>query len=210
MFACIYIPNASAETNAVLRDCASTFSPRVENTSNGTVVFDAEGLERLFGSYPQIAEQVAEQVRSRGIEANVAVAANVDAAICALRERLFDGLLHSLRPQRKHNHFATMFLFEPQCLFQSVAVRLIHFETDIRFPDPVPGNRQRRIFCRHLLDANDNVHASFLYPENLRRGCPKDFDLAAEERCRSKFETLLTRPALEDQSGVRPTKSERI
>jgi protein ImuB len=85
MFACIYIPNASAETNAVLRDCASTFSPRVENTSNGTVVFDAEGLERLFGSYPQIAEQVAEQVRTRGIEANVAVAANVDAAVCAAR-----------------------------------------------------------------------------------------------------------------------------
>jgi protein ImuB len=85
MFACIYIPNASAETNAVLRDCASTFSPRVENTSNGTVVFDAEGLERLFGSYPQIAEQVAEQVRTCGIEANVAVAANVDAAICAAR-----------------------------------------------------------------------------------------------------------------------------
>ena len=85
MFACIYIPNASAETNAVLRDCAGAFSPRVENTSNGTVVFDAEGLERLFGSYPQIAEQVAEQVRTRGIEANVAVAANVDAAICAAR-----------------------------------------------------------------------------------------------------------------------------
>jgi protein ImuB len=85
MFACIYIPNASAETNEVLRDCASTFSPRVENTSNGTVVFDAEGLERLFGSYPQIAEQVAEQVRTRGIKANIAVAANVDAAICAAR-----------------------------------------------------------------------------------------------------------------------------
>src|SRR5215467_14498133 len=85
MFACIYIPNASVETNAVLRDCARAFSPRVENASNGTVVFDAEGLERLFGSYPQIAEQVAEQVRTRGIEANVAVAANVDAAICAAR-----------------------------------------------------------------------------------------------------------------------------
>src|SRR5215467_9075436 len=90
MFACIYIPNASVETNAVLRDCARAFSPRVENASNGTVVFDAEGLERLFGSYPQIAEQVAEKVRMRGIEANVAVAANIDAAICAARG--FDGI----------------------------------------------------------------------------------------------------------------------
>src|SRR6516164_4713746 len=85
MFACIYIPNASAETDAVLIECANAFSPRVENTSKGTVVFDAEGLERLFGSYPQIAEQVAEQVRGRGIQANVAVAANPDAAVCTAR-----------------------------------------------------------------------------------------------------------------------------
>src|SRR6476646_9163614 len=85
MYACIYIPNASAETNAVLRACASTFSPRVENTSNGTVAFDVEGLERLFGSYPQIAEQVADQVRLHGFEPNVAVAANMDAAVCAAR-----------------------------------------------------------------------------------------------------------------------------
>src|SRR6516225_4571407 len=85
MFACIYIPNASAETDAVLIECANAFSPRVENTSKGTVVFDAEGLERLFGSYPQIAEQVAEQVRARGIQANVAVAANPDAAVCTAR-----------------------------------------------------------------------------------------------------------------------------
>ena len=88
MFACIYIPNASAETNSLLLECASAFSPRVEKTSAGTVVFDAEGLERLFGSYPQIAEQVAERVRERCIQANpanVALASNADAAICAAR-----------------------------------------------------------------------------------------------------------------------------
>src|SRR5262252_4575872 len=85
MFACIYILNASAESDAVLIDCASTFSPRVEKTAAGTVVFDVEGLERLFGSYPQIAEQVTERVHERGIQANVAVAANPDAAICTAR-----------------------------------------------------------------------------------------------------------------------------
>jgi protein ImuB len=85
MFACIYIPNASVESDAVLIDCASTFSPRVEKTSAGTVVFDVEGLERLFGSYPQIADQVTERVHERGIQANVAVAANPDAAICTAR-----------------------------------------------------------------------------------------------------------------------------
>src|SRR6266568_304550 len=85
MFACIYIPNASADTHAALLDCASAFSPRVENTGAGTVVFDVEGLERLFGSYWEIAAKADEQARARGIEANIAIASNADAAICAAR-----------------------------------------------------------------------------------------------------------------------------
>src|SRR5207302_5746536 len=66
-------------------NCAGAFSPRVERTATGTVVFDVEGLERLFGSYSQIAEKVAAHARECGIKANVAVAANADAAICAAR-----------------------------------------------------------------------------------------------------------------------------
>src|SRR5947208_7548067 len=85
MFACIYIPNAAGDTAAILLGCASAFSPRVEKTSAGTVVFDVEGLERLFGSYPEIAAKVVEEVRARGIDANVAIAANADAAVCAAR-----------------------------------------------------------------------------------------------------------------------------
>jgi len=85
MFACIYIPNASGDTAAALLNCASAFSPRVEKTSAGTVVFDVEGLERLLGSYPEIAAKVAEQARAAGLHANVAVAANAEAAICAAR-----------------------------------------------------------------------------------------------------------------------------
>jgi protein ImuB len=85
MFACIYIPNASGDTAAALVACASTFSPRVETTGSGTVVFDVEGLERLFGGYSEIAEKIREQARERGLEANVAVASNADAAVCAAR-----------------------------------------------------------------------------------------------------------------------------
>jgi protein ImuB len=85
MFACIYIPNASGDAHAALLDCANAISPRAENTSEGTVVFDIEGLERLFGSYSEIAAKVAGEVRARGLEANVAVASNADAAICAAR-----------------------------------------------------------------------------------------------------------------------------
>src|SRR2546425_10254759 len=85
MFACIYIPNASGDAHSALLDCASTFSPRLESTSAGTVVFDVEGLERLFGSYSEIATKVANDVRARGLEPNIAIASNADAAVCAAR-----------------------------------------------------------------------------------------------------------------------------
>ena len=85
MFACIYIPNASGDTAAALIHCANAFSPRVEKTSAGTVVFDVEGLERLLGSYPEIAAKVAEQAGAAGLHANVALAANAETAICAAR-----------------------------------------------------------------------------------------------------------------------------
>ena len=85
MFACIYIPKASGDAHAALLNCATAFSPRVENTSAGTVVFDVEGLERLFGSYSEIAAKVAGEVHARGLEANVAIASNADAAVCAAR-----------------------------------------------------------------------------------------------------------------------------
>jgi protein ImuB len=68
-----------------LLECANAFSPRIESASAGTVVFDVEGLERLFGSYSEIAARIAEQTATRGLQANVSVASNADAAICAAR-----------------------------------------------------------------------------------------------------------------------------
>src|SRR5881296_3742569 len=85
MFACIYIPNASSEAESALLDCAAAFSPRVETMLPGTAVFNVEGLERLFGSYSEIASKVAEVVCARGLEAHVALASNTDAAVCAAR-----------------------------------------------------------------------------------------------------------------------------
>jgi protein ImuB len=85
MFACIYIPNASGDGIASLLECASTFSPRVENTGAGTVVFDVDGLERLFGGYAEIAEKIRDEAGARGLEPNVAIASNADAAVCAAR-----------------------------------------------------------------------------------------------------------------------------
>src|SRR2546423_931337 len=53
--------------------------------SPGIVVFDIDGLERLFGSYSEIATKVANDVRARSLAANVAIASNADAAVCAAR-----------------------------------------------------------------------------------------------------------------------------
>jgi protein ImuB len=85
MFACIHVPNSANEAHAVLLDSASMFSPRVEDTAPDTVVFDLDGLERLWGSYEQIANKIFQQVLAHGIQANVAVASNPDAAISAAR-----------------------------------------------------------------------------------------------------------------------------
>ncbi len=78
-------------THAALLDCANAFSPRVEDTSDDTVVVDLDGLERLFGSLHEIAAQIYDQTILVGLQPNIAVAANPDAAIHAARG--FEGLL---------------------------------------------------------------------------------------------------------------------
>jgi protein ImuB len=79
---------SSAQENsahAALLDCAAGFSPRVEALAAGTIVLDLEGVERLFGPPPAMARELAQRAASLGLEANIAVAANVEAAIHAAR-----------------------------------------------------------------------------------------------------------------------------
>jgi len=78
-----------ASAHAALLDCAAGFSPRVEDTAPDTVAIDLEGLDRLFGSDAQIATRIYDQAILLGLEPNVAVAGNPDAAIHASRG--FDG-----------------------------------------------------------------------------------------------------------------------
>jgi protein ImuB len=80
-----------ASAHAALLDCANAFSPRVEDTAADTVVIDLEGLERLFGSYHQIAAQIYDQAILVGLQPHVAVASNPDAAIHAARG--FEGII---------------------------------------------------------------------------------------------------------------------
>jgi len=69
--------------HAALLDCAQSFSPRVEDAGCDTILLDLAGLEPLFGSLPKIARDVARRACDLGLEANVAVASNPDAAVLA-------------------------------------------------------------------------------------------------------------------------------
>src|SRR5208282_4216980 len=77
----------SQETSAhaALLDCAQSFSPEVEDTSLGIVLLNLAGLEPLLGPLPKIARDLAQRVSQMGLEANLAVAANPDAALLAAR-----------------------------------------------------------------------------------------------------------------------------
>jgi protein ImuB len=76
--------------HAALLDCAQSFSPRVEDAAVDTVLVDLEGMESLFGSLPKIAHNLFRRAADLGLDGNVAVASNPDAA--ALAARGFSGV----------------------------------------------------------------------------------------------------------------------
>ena len=78
MFACLH-----GQGN--LTALAFEFSPTVERTAEGTVVLDASGLDRLFGLPQDVAAALARRAAEVRVKANIALAANPDAAICAAR-----------------------------------------------------------------------------------------------------------------------------
>ncbi len=78
MYACLYCPG----NGALLMECAAEFSPHVEQTAPDTVIFDVRGLESLYGQPEQLARAIERRV---GVPANIAIAANPDAALHAAR-----------------------------------------------------------------------------------------------------------------------------
>ncbi|MBZ5574969.1 MAG: DNA polymerase Y family protein [Acidobacteriia bacterium] len=76
---------ASLHGRGNLRALAFEFSPVVEQAAPDTVTFDAAGLERLFGPVQEIAAAVLRRAGQTGVKANLALAANPDAALCAAR-----------------------------------------------------------------------------------------------------------------------------
>src|SRR5437667_2627544 len=74
-----------AAAHAALLDCAHALSPTVEDAAADTIFIDLAGLEHLFGSLQKIARQLADACSQIGLEAQVAVAPNPDAALHAAR-----------------------------------------------------------------------------------------------------------------------------
>ena len=82
MFACLYAPGYAQEKLLAL---ASSFSPLVEDTARGIVIFSIVGLGRLIGAPPEIAAAVARRGAETGIQGNLAVSADPDTAMLAAR-----------------------------------------------------------------------------------------------------------------------------
>jgi protein ImuB len=78
-------PLQESSAHAALLDCAQSFSPRVEDTACDTILLDLDGLQPLFGPPAKIARDLARRASDLGLEANVAVTANPDAAMIAAR-----------------------------------------------------------------------------------------------------------------------------
>jgi protein ImuB len=78
MYACLHAPG----NLSLLTECARGFSPYIEENPPDTVVFDARGLESLYGPPASLARAIE---RRAGVPANIAIAANPDAAMHAAR-----------------------------------------------------------------------------------------------------------------------------
>jgi protein ImuB len=78
-------PLEEKAAHAALLDGAQSFSPRVEDTRDDTLVLDLCGLEMLWGPPSKMARDLAQRASRLGLKANVAVASNPDTAMIAAR-----------------------------------------------------------------------------------------------------------------------------
>ncbi|HTZ89669.1 MAG TPA: DNA polymerase Y family protein [Alloacidobacterium sp.] len=78
-------PEQEKAAHAALLDVAHAFSPRVEDSAPDVLLMDLSGLERLYGGPAKMGRDLKSRVTAVGIEANIALAANPDAAMHAAR-----------------------------------------------------------------------------------------------------------------------------
>lgn len=98
-------PLQDSVAHAVLLDSAQSFSPCVEDVAADTAVLDLAGMESLFGTLPEIARNLFRRAADFGLDANVAVASNPDAAVVAARG--FSGVT-VIPPGKEGEHLASL------------------------------------------------------------------------------------------------------
>ncbi len=139
-------PLQESVAHAALLDCAQSFSPCVEDAANDTVLLDLAGMESLFGSQPEISRAIYNRATTLGLEANVALASNPDAAVLAARG--FPGV--TVIPPGKE------------------AERLSSLSTEVLFADRLEGDQKKA--ADRLLETLDrwgirNLHGLAALPE---------------------------------------------
>ena len=78
------IENEDAAQTALIQ-CAQSFSPRVESTSSGTVLFDLSGTKKLFGSLNEVSTRIKISASEMGFDVQFAIASDPDTAMYAAR-----------------------------------------------------------------------------------------------------------------------------
>jgi protein ImuB len=78
-------PLAESSAHAALLDAAQSFSPVVEDAACDTALLDLAGMESLLGEPAKMAHDLGRGCAEFGLDANVAVATNADAALHAAR-----------------------------------------------------------------------------------------------------------------------------
>jgi len=85
-------------TKTALLECASTFSPRIEDRSDGNAflcVIDIAGTEKLFGPAQSLVQTLLYRVKALSISASATVSSNFHTAICVARASKAKGLVIS-------------------------------------------------------------------------------------------------------------------
>ncbi len=78
-------PEQERSSHAAILDIAHAFTPRVEDTAFDTVLLDLAGMERLYGEPANMARDLALRIGATSMQANLALAANPEAAMLAAR-----------------------------------------------------------------------------------------------------------------------------
>ena len=83
MFAALYAPSSA---QAKLLALAGSFSPLVEDTTRGLVIFSLVGLGRLMGPLDQVVQVITRTAADAGIHGNLAVSVDPDTAALLARQ----------------------------------------------------------------------------------------------------------------------------